>query len=100
MDIFTRESLAIEVGQRLKGEDVVATLNEIRLTRGLPKFLFCDNGSEFTSQIMDLWAYHHQVRIALSRPGRPTDNEHVEAINSNLRVRSVDSTRLNTSSTA
>jgi len=55
MDVFTRESLAIEVGQRLKGEDVVSTLNEIRLRRGVPKFLFCDNGSEFTSQIMDLW---------------------------------------------
>jgi putative transposase len=44
MDVFTRESLAIEVGQRLKGEDVVATLNDIRLKRGVPKFLFCDNG--------------------------------------------------------
>jgi putative transposase len=38
------------VRQRLKGEDVVSTLNEIRLTRGVPKFLFCDNGSEFTSK--------------------------------------------------
>jgi len=60
MDVFTRESLAIEVGQRLKGKDVVAILNEIRLKRGVPKFLFCDNGSEFTCQIMDLWAYHNQ----------------------------------------
>jgi putative transposase len=72
MDVFTRESLAIAVGQRLKGEDVVASLNEIRRTRGVPKFLFCDNGSEFTSQIMDLWAYHHQVHIDFSRPGKPT----------------------------
>jgi putative transposase len=31
MDVFTGESLAIAVGQRLKGEDVVATLNDIRL---------------------------------------------------------------------
>ncbi len=90
MDIFTRESLAIEVGQRLKGEDVVATLNEIRLTRGLPKFLFCDNGSEFTSQIMDLWAYHHQVRIDFSRPGKPTDNAHVESFNGTLRAECLD----------
>jgi len=58
MDVFTRESLAIEVGQKLKGEDVVSILNEIRRDRGTPKFLRCDNGSEFTSQIMDLWAYH------------------------------------------
>ena len=42
MDVFTRESLAIAVGQRLKGEEVVATLNDIRLQRGVRKFLFCD----------------------------------------------------------
>jgi len=69
---------------------VVATLNEIRLTRGLPKFLFCDNGSEFTSQIMDLWAYHHQVRIDFSRPGKPTDNAHVESFNGTLRAECLD----------
>src|SRR3989440_7470935 len=63
LDVFTRESLAIEVGQRLKGEDVVSTLNAVQQKRGIPKFLFCDNGSEFTSQIMDLWAYHHRVQI-------------------------------------
>ena len=57
VDVFTRESLAIEVGQRLRGENVVYTLNQIRSQRGLPKYLHCDNGSEFTSQIMDLWAY-------------------------------------------
>ena len=74
MDVFTRESLAIEVGQRLKGEDVVSTLNTIQQKRGVPKFLFCDNGSEFTSQIMDLWAYHNRVQIDFSRPGKPTDN--------------------------
>jgi putative transposase len=70
MDVFTRESLAIGVGQRLKSEEVVSTLNEIRLTRGVPKFLFCDNGSEFTSQIMDLWAYHNQAER--SSPTLPT----------------------------
>ena len=90
MDVFTRESLAIEVGQRLKGEDVVSTLNEIRLQRGVPRFLFCDHGSEFTSQIMDLWAYHNQVRIDFSRPGKPTDNAHVESFNGTLRAECLD----------
>jgi len=53
MDVFTCESLAIEVGQRLKGEDVVSTLNAIRQKRGTPKFLCCDNGSEFTEYACD-----------------------------------------------
>jgi putative transposase len=85
LDVFTREGLAIEVGQRLKGEDVVSTLNQIRGKRGTPKVLFCDNGSEFTSQIMDLWAYHNHVRIDFSRPGKPTDNAYVESFNGTLR---------------
>jgi putative transposase len=90
MDVFTRESLAIEVGQKLKGEDVVSTLNEIRRDRGTPKFLHCDNGSEFTSQIMDLWAYHNHVQIDFSRPGKPTDNAYVESFNGTLRAECLD----------
>ena len=39
LDVFTRESLAIEVGQSLKGEDVVGALNQIRRTRGAPKLV-------------------------------------------------------------
>ncbi len=90
LDVFTRESLAIEVGQGLKGEDVVGALNQIRQKRGTPKLLFCDNGSEFTSQIMDLWAYHNRVQIDFSRPGKPTDNAHVESFNGTLRAECLD----------
>jgi putative transposase len=90
LDVFTRESLAIAVGQSLRGEDVVRTLNEIRQQRGVPKLLFCDNGSEFTSQVMDLWAYHNQVKIDFSRPGKPTDNAHVESFNGTFRSECLD----------
>ena len=72
VDVWTRESLAIEVGQRLRSQHVV-------------QVLFCDNGSEFCSQLVDLWAYHHQVQIDFSRPGKPTDNAHVESFNATLR---------------
>jgi len=54
VDVFTRESLAIEAGQSLKGVDVVRVLSQVRLKRAIPKTLFCDNGSEFTSQAMNL----------------------------------------------
>jgi putative transposase len=43
VDVFTRECLAIEVGQSLKGTDVVEVLNQILTRRGAPKMLFCDN---------------------------------------------------------
>jgi putative transposase len=70
VDVFTRKSPAIEVGQSLKGTDVVEVLNRLRFERSAPKVLFCDNGSEFTSQIMDLWAYQNGVKIDFSRPDR------------------------------
>jgi len=85
VDVFTREALAIDVGQRLGASDVVRVLDELRIRRGAPGMLLCDNGSEFTSQVMDLWAYHHKVEIAFGRPGKPTDNAFVESFNGTLR---------------
>jgi putative transposase len=90
LDVFTRESLAIEVGQALKGTDVVTVLNRLRFERSAPKILFCDNGSEFTSQIMDLWAYQNGVKIDFSRPGKPTDNAYIETFNGTLRAECLD----------
>jgi putative transposase len=52
--------------------------------------LFCDNGSELTSQVMDLWTYPNQVKIDFSRPGKPTDNAHVESSNATLRAECLD----------
>ena len=85
VDVFTRESIAIEVGQSLRGEHVVTVLNRLTAQRGAPTRLLCDNGSEFCSQIVDLWAYQHHVRIDFSRPGTPTDNAYVESFNATLR---------------
>src|ERR1700690_4281208 len=86
VDIYTRECLAIKSEQGLKGEDVVLALNRIKIQRGVPKFLCCDNGSEFSSQAMDLWAYQNGVRMAFSRPGKPTDNAFVESFNGTFRA--------------
>ena len=85
IDIFSREALAIEVGQRLGGEHVVAALNRLVAQRKAPEYLFVDNGSEFSGRLLDLWAYHHKVRIDFSRPGKPTDNCYVETFNGSFR---------------
>lgn len=85
VDVFSREALAIEVGIRLRAEHVVATLNRLVAQRGRPKAVLTDNGSEFTGRLLDLWAYHHQVRLDFSRPGKPTDNCFVETFNGSLR---------------
>jgi putative transposase len=85
IDVFSHEALAVEVGQRLRGEHVVEVLNRLVRQRGAPKYLFADNGAEFTGHLVDLWAYHHGTRIDFSRPGKPTDNAFIETFNGSLR---------------
>ena len=83
--VYSREGLATEVDYRLRAENVVEVLNRLVRQRGAQKFLFADNGAEFTGHLVDLWAYHHNVRIDFSRPGKPTDNAFIETFNGSLR---------------
>jgi putative transposase len=85
VDIYSRECLAIKVGQRLTGEDVVRILNVIVQHRSKPHQLFLDNGSKFISKVVDKWAYEQQVILAFSRPGKPTDNAYIESFNGSFR---------------
>ena len=50
------------------------------------KTIRVDNGSEFISRDLDLWAYANDVTLDFSRPGKPTDNGFIEAFNSKLRA--------------
>jgi Transposase and inactivated derivatives len=85
LDTFSRESLAITVGKSLKGEEVVHTLQAVAAHRGLPESIYCDNGSEFTSKVLDKWAYENGVELKFSRPGKPTDNALIESFNGRFR---------------
>ena len=86
VDNFSRKCHAIEVGQSLKGIDVVAVMNRLKAENGaLPKRIQVDNGSEFISKEFDRWAFENQVTLDYSRPGRPTDNPFIESFNGSLR---------------
>lgn len=85
VDQYTRECLAIEVSQRLTGDDVVNVMRSICFRRGNPQVIKTDNGSEFISKALDKWAYEHQVTLDFSRPGKPTDNAFIESFNGRFR---------------
>lgn len=88
VDDFTRDSLAIEVGPRLNGDDVARVLDRIKAERGsLPEKIRLDSGSEFTGKRLDQWAYLSGVRLDFSHPGTPTDNGLIEAFNGRLRAK-------------
>ncbi len=38
-----------------------------------------DNGSEFASRALDVWAYRHGIRLDFLRPGKPVENVFIES---------------------
>jgi putative transposase len=85
VDAFTRQALAIDVDQGIKGEQVVKAMIRIATSRGAPRTILADNGTEFISKALDRWAYENAVTLDFSRPGMPTDNALVESFNGRFR---------------
>ena len=86
VDNHTRESLALHVAQRVRGQDVVRVLEGVVEEHGLPGAIRVDNGPEFISKDLDLWAYWNKVKLDFSRPGKPTDNAFIESFNARFRL--------------
>ena len=85
INTFSRECLSIHAEKSIKGEAVANVLNGLKATRGLTKRIKVDNGPEFISRALDTWAYLNKVSFDYSRPGKPTDNAHIESFNGSFR---------------
>lgn len=85
IDVYSRECLAIHAAQSIKGHDVVNILSGLKFTRGVPESIKVDNGPEFISKTLNLWCYNERVKLQFSRPGKPTDNAHIESFNGSFR---------------
>jgi putative transposase len=73
LDNFSRVSPALWVGHQAKACDVVLALNQAVAFYGKPRSIRVDNGSQFTSRELDLWAYSNGVILAFVLPeSRPT----------------------------
>jgi putative transposase len=86
LDAHTREALSIGPRASFRAVDVVQELDRLVRERSRPKTLKVDNGPEFAGRLLDQWAYLNGVEIDFSRPGKPTDNAHIEAFTSRLRA--------------
>ena len=99
VDTFSRYSPAVDPPCSYRGEDVVQTLEKVCQKIGYPRAIWVDQGSEFVSRDLDLWArlaqgsvrrsrmewqdevYQKGVILDFSRPGKPTDNAFIESFN-------------------
>jgi putative transposase len=85
MDGVTRYALRIEVDTSLPGLRVVRVLEELKGQGRKPEAIVIDNGTEFTSQVVDQWAYENQVQLHFITPGRPMENGFIESFNGKFR---------------
>ena len=85
IDAFTRQCLAIETDTSLSGERVVRVLEAVIAHGGKPQVIQIDNGPEFRSKALDLWASKNGVKLDFIEPGKPTQNGLIESFNGRFR---------------
>lgn len=79
LDTVTRACLRIEVETSLPGKRVVRALDQFVARYGAPQQITVDNGSAFTGQALDAWAYRNGVQLACIDPGKPMQNGYQES---------------------
>ncbi|MFN3226048.1 MAG: IS3 family transposase [Hyphomicrobiales bacterium] len=82
---YTREALATAARRNFRAHQVIDELDRLARVRGKPRGIRVDNGPEFAGRLLDQWAYLNKVELDFSRPGKPTNNAYVEAVNRRLR---------------
>lgn len=86
IDTWSRVCPVMRVCRSATAMMVIDALQEACARIGRPKVIRVDQGSQFTSKELDLWAYANGVVLDFSRPGRPTDNAYAESFNAVVRL--------------
>jgi transposase InsO family protein len=85
VDEFTRECLAIKVERKLNSMNVIETLADLFLLRGVPAHIRSDQGPEFIAEAVKGWIGAVGAQTAYIERGSPWENGYVESFNSRLR---------------
>lgn len=85
VDQWSRQSPVLEAGFTFSGRDVVRVLERVTSDAERPASLTLDHGTEFMSKALEAWAFYRGVQLDFTRPGKPTDNSHIESFNGRLR---------------
>ena len=85
IDEYSRECLSIKVARKLNSIDVVDTLLDLFILRGVPDYIRSDNGSEFTATLVRKWLDKLKVKTLFIEPGSPWEKGYNESFNGKLR---------------
>ena len=75
LDDFSREGLGIEVDFSLPAERVVRSLNQIIEWRGKPLAIRVDNGPEYISSTLMIWAEKQGIALNHIQPGQSSGKQ-------------------------
>ena len=85
IDEYTRECLALRVERRLNSLEVIDTLADVMLRRGIPEHIRSDNGPEFIARELQNWLARVGTRTLYIERGSPWENGYCESFNGKLR---------------
>jgi putative transposase len=85
IDEYTRECLALRVARRLGSLQVIETLADVMLVRGIPEHIRSDNGPEFIAEELRKWLGQLGTKTLYIEPGSPWENGYCESFNGKLR---------------
>ena len=69
----------------MPSERVIRALEQIIEWRGKPKAIRCDNGPEYISRRIQIWAEKQGIKINYIQPGKPHQNAYIERYNRTVR---------------
>jgi putative transposase len=75
VDMCTRECIGIAADRSFPTTRVTAYLDLWIAEYGVPKSIQVDNGTEFTANEFDAWAYAHKIDVHFITPGRTLRSE-------------------------
>jgi len=85
IDEYTRECLAIRVARRLGSYEVIETLADVMVWRGIPEHIRSDNGPEFVAKELRKWLGKVGTDTLYIEPGSPWENGYCESFNGKMR---------------
>ena len=85
IDEYSRECLASRTARRITHHDVLETLTELFVQRGVPVHFRSDNGAEFTATRVRNWLSRLQIKTLFIEPGSPWENGYIESFNGKMR---------------
>jgi len=85
IDDFNREGLCIDADFSLPALRVIRALDQVIEWRGKPRMIRCDNGPEYISSVLTLWAENRGIQLQYIQPGKPQQNAYVERYNRTVR---------------